>query len=141
MANALYPLWKQALMQELPTNKSLDQGDLNAANGCYLSLVNTDVYTYSDAHQFYTSIAGVIGTPQLITGGTVTGRIFAGNAASYTNVTGAKVGALVMARQNSGASGTWRLVLYEDTGIVGLPMIPSGGNILVTWNTQGIFGL
>jgi hypothetical protein len=142
VANALYPLWKQALMRELDQDKSLDQGDIVPADGCYLSLVNIDGgYVYSDGHQFYTSITDVIGTPGLLTGGTVLGRVFSADTAVFTNVTGPKIGAIVIARQNAGLSSTWRLVLYEDTGIIGLPMIPSGGNIIVTWNVQGIFGL
>ena len=91
--------------------------------------------------EFYDAITNVQSPPQLITGGVVNGRVFSGDTVVYTNVTGTKIGAIVLARQNGGLSGTWRLVLYEDTGIVGLPMIPSGGNIIVSWNIQGIFGL
>lgn len=142
MANAIYPLWKQALMREADTNKSLDQGGININNGVYASLVDIDGgYTYSEAHQFYTSITNVQGVAKQVTNATVNGRVFAGDTLVYTNVTGTKIGAVVLHRQNVGAAGTWRLVLYEDTGIVGLPMIPSGGNIIVTWNVQGIFGL
>jgi hypothetical protein len=63
MANALYPLWKQALMREFDHDKSLDQPDVN--NAPYLSLVTTlDGYVYSVGHQFYTSLTNVVGTPQ-----------------------------------------------------------------------------
>lgn len=142
MANSIYPLWKQALMREVDTNKSLDQGSININNGVFASLVNIDGgYTYSDAHQFYTSITNVQAPAKQITNATVNGRVFAGDTLVYTAVSGVKIGALVLHRQNAGAAGTWRLVLYEDTGIIGVPMIPSGGNIIVTFNTQGIFGL
>ena len=141
MANAIYPLWKQALMEELPTKKSLDQGGIDPAEGCYVSLVDNTVYTYSDSHQYYSSLTGTLNTPQLLGNATVTGRIFAADPVVWTNVTGAKIGALVIVRQSANPSSSWRLVLYEDTGIVGVPLIPSGGNILLTWNVQGIFGL
>jgi hypothetical protein len=144
MANALYPLWKQALMREVDVNKSLDQGGDDPPNGVYCSLVNVDTgaYVYSDAHQFYSSVTDVQGQPSLITSPTVSGRIFTGDTVVYTNVTGPKIGALVLYRANdAGPSTGWRLVLYEDTGIIGLPMIPSGANIIVSWNVQGIFGL
>lgn len=144
MANAIYPLWKQALMREIDENKSLDQGGDDPPNGVYVSLVNVDdgLYVYSDADQYYSSVSSVIGTPSLITSPTVSGRIFTGDTVVYTNVTGSKIGALVLHRQNDdGPSTGWRLVLYEDSGIIGLPMIPSGGNIIVSWNVQGIFGL
>jgi len=142
MANAIYPLWKQALMREIDTHKSLDQGGIDPVQGVYASLVDIDnAYVYSDADQFYSRISSPIGVPSLLTTPTVAGRIFSADTVVYTNVTGHKIGALVLYRQNAGASSTWRLVLYEDTGIVGLPMIPSGGNIIVSWNVQGIFGL
>jgi hypothetical protein len=128
-------------MQELPEDKSLDQGGIDPLQGVYVSLVDTDAYVYSDGHEFYSSIVGVQGTPQMLIDATVVGRIFAGGTVVYTNVTGTKVGGLVLARQNEGANTSWRLVLYEDTGIIGLPLVPSGGNIMVEWNVQGIFGL
>jgi len=141
VANAIYPLWKQALMSEIPTNKSLDQGEVLAANGVYASLVDTDTYSYSESHQFYSSITGIQAAGQRITAVTITGRVFDGETVTYMNVTGTKIGAVVITRQNTGANTTWRLVVYEDTGILGVPMIPSGGNIIVTWNEQGIFGI
>jgi hypothetical protein len=142
VANAIYPLWKQALMREIDTHKSLDQGGIDPVNGVYCSLVNIEAaYVYSDAHQFYSSVTNVIGAPSLLTTPTVAGRIFSADTVVYTNVTGIKIGAIVLYRQNSGAAATWRLVLYEDAGIIGLPMIPSGGNIIVSWNIQGVFGL
>src|SRR5215470_3697605 len=134
-------------LSPLPTTTSLDQGDIVPANGVYVSLVDIDAgkYVYSDSHQYYSSVSpNVIGTPQLLlnTGGPyVAGRVFNGDTVVFQNVTGSKIGALVLTRQNAGAAGTWRLVLYEDTGIVGIPLIPSGGNIMVEWNTLGIFGL
>jgi hypothetical protein len=144
VANAIYPLWKQALMQELPTKKSLDQGDIDPVQGCYVTLVTgvtSGGYVYSDSHEFFSSITNTVGTSQLITSGAVVGRVFSGDSVVFTNVTGTTISCFVIARQNENASNTWRLVLYEDTGIVGLPLIPSGGNIIVSWNTQGIFGL
>jgi hypothetical protein len=144
VANALYPLWKQALMRELDEDKSLDQGVVDPVNGVYVSLVDIEIYAYSDGQQFYSEVTGVRGVPSMITNATVNGRVFAGDTVVFTNVTdpgGAHIGGIVLARQNSGANGTWRLVLYEDTGITGLPMIPSGGNIIVSWNVLGIFGL
>jgi hypothetical protein len=143
VANALYPLWKQALMREIDQDKSLDQGGADPFNGAYVSLVNIEGgYAYSDAHQFYTSVTNVVGAPSLITTPTVAGRVFTGDTVVFTNIVGAVIGAFVIFRMNdSGPSSSWRLVLYEDTGIIGLPMIPSGGNIIVSWNIQGIFGL
>ncbi len=141
VGNALYPLWKEALMQELPEDKSLDLGGVQPQNGCYLSLVDIDTYVYSSAHKYFSQVTGQQGSTVLITNPTVNGTIFDGDDVVFTNVTGTKVGAVIIARQNAGLNTTWRLVMYEDTGITGVPLIPSGGNILVQWNVQGIFSL
>ena|SRR5215813_2459876 len=141
MANAVYPLWKQSCMTEADANKSLDQS--GATNACYAALVNVSGgYTYSSAHQFYSSVVGFVqGTPQQITTPTVANGVFAGDSVTYTSVTGAVIGAIVIYRQNSGANSTWRLVLYLDTAIASFPLTPGGGNIIVAWNASGIFAL
>jgi hypothetical protein len=139
VANAVYPLWKQSLMTEADTNKSLNQTGSNAP---YASLITTSSgYTYSAAHQFYSSLTNIVGTPQPITTPTVVTGTFDGDDVTFTAVSGTVVGAIVIYRQNAGANTTWRLVLYEDTSVTGLPVTPNGGNIVITWNASGIFTL
>jgi hypothetical protein len=43
--------------------------------------------------------------------------------------------------QNAGASTTWRLFAYIDTGVTGLPVVTNGGDITITWNASGIVQL
>jgi hypothetical protein len=139
MANAVYPLYKQSVMSESDTNNGLDQTGSNAP---YTSLVTTSSgYVYSAAHQFYSSVTNVQGTPVAITSNTVTNGTLAGSNVTFTSVSGTVVGAIVIYRQNTGANTTWRLVLYEDTSVTGLPVTPNGGNIVITWNASGIFTL
>jgi len=140
MANTHYPLWKNALMTELATNKSLDQ---LSPNNCALALVTigTGGYNFSTAHQYYTDLSSIVGTPTALTSPALTSNVFSAANLVFTAVSGTAIGGFVIYRQNSGANSTWRLVLYEDTGIVGLPLIPNGGNLLVSWSVQGIFGL
>jgi hypothetical protein len=139
MANAIYPLWKQSV-QVGDVNAEIDNN--TTTDGVYVALIDTGVYTYSAAHQFYSSLSGIIGTPQRITNPTVsTAGVFDGDDVTYTAVTGATVEALVIYRQNSGANTTWRLVAYIDTGVTGLPVTPNGGDISITWNASGIFAL
>ena len=140
MANSVYPLWKNALMAELPTLKSLDQPAPNNAAVVLLS-IGTGGYTYSDLHQYYTDLAGIVNVAKVLPSPVLTSNVFSAQGIVFTGVTGSTIGAFAIFRQNSGANSTWRLVLYEDTGIIGLPMIPNGGNVLVTWSTQGIFAL
>ena len=138
MTNSLYPLWKQALMREIDITKSLDQ---TAPNNPSVALVMTvGGYTYSASHQYFTDINNIMGTPQVLSSNRVSGNIFNAGSVVFTAVTG-RVDALVIYRQNSGANSTWKLIAYVDSNITGLPIISNGGNLLITWNAQGIFGL
>jgi hypothetical protein len=138
MANALYPKWKEALIQ------SSADADLDGTGttGVYVALVDTGTYTYSAAHEFYSSLSGIVGTDQEI-GATksYTNGTFDGGNVTFTAVTGATVEALVIYRKNAGANTTWRLVAYIDTSVTGLPVTPNGGDITITWNASGIFAL
>ena len=138
MANAIYPLYKQSLLAG-DANSDLDNN--TATDGVYAALVDTGTYTYSAAHQFYSSLSGIVGTPQRITSPTVTSGILDGTDVTYTAVSGATCEAIVLYRQNAGADTTWRLVAFIDTGVTGLPVTPNGGDIGITWNASGIFAL
>jgi len=133
MTNAIYPLYKQALLGGL-TNIDLDGGTVKAA------LVDTGTYTYSAAHDFLNDLSGVVGTAQTIANTTVTGGLFDGDNVTYTAVSGATVEAIVI-YIDTGVAGTSRLVAYIDTGVTGLPVTPNGGDITTTWNASGIFQL
>lgn len=132
MANALYPKWKEAISQA-SANSSLT-GTVRVA------LVDTGVYTYSAAHEFLTSLTGVVGAAQTIGSKTYVNGVFDGANVSFPAVTGPSVEALVI-YIDTGAAGTSRLVAYIDTGVTGLPVTPNGGDIDVNWNAAGIFAL
>lgn len=138
MANAFYPLWKQSLLAG-DANADLDNN--TATDGVYAAFVDTGVYTYSAAHQFFSSLSGIIGTPQRIVNPTVVNGVFDGDNVVNTAVTGASAEAIVLYRQNAGANTTWRLVAFIDTGFTNLPVTPNGGDITTTWNASGIFAL
>jgi hypothetical protein len=133
MANAIYPLYKQAL---LDGSANTDINDLTVK----VALVDTGVYTYSAAHEFLTSLTGVVGTAQTIAATTVANGLFDGDNVTYSGVTGNSVEALVI-YIDTGTAGTSRLVAYIDSGVTGLPVTPNGGDITVTWSVSGIFQL
>ena len=135
MANAVYPLYKGFLLTAA-ANVSLDQND--STNGPFVALVDTGTYTYSAAHDFYNDLSGIVGTDQRIATPTTASGLFDGDNVTFTAVTGNSVEALVIYRKNSGANTTWKLVLYEDTSVTGLPVTPNGGDITITWNASGI---
>lgn len=130
MANAIYPKWREAIMQAT-ANSSLG-GTVRVA------LVDTGTYTYSAAHEFYSSVSGVVGTPQALASKTFTNGTFDAADVTFTSVSGATVEALVI-YVDTGTAGTSRLVAYLDTGYTGLPVTPNGGNITIQWDAAGIF--
>lgn len=135
--NAVYPLWKQSIITEADANNGLN---LTGTSGTWCELVDTGTYTYSAAHQYYNaSLTGKVGTGMELTTPVVTSGTFKCDNTTWTAVSGASVEALVLFRKNTGADTTWRLVLYEDTGVTGFPVTPNGGNIIVTWNGTGVF--
>lgn len=133
MANAIYPKYKEAILQSA-ANSNLSAGTVKVA------LVDTGTYTYSSAHEFYSSVTGVVGTPQTIGSKTLTNGVFDGADVSFTAVTGATVEALII-YIDTGTAATSRLVAFIDTGVTNLPVTPNGGNIDITWNASGIFAL
>lgn len=89
MSNALYPLWKQALL-EFTANNDLDGQTVKVA-------LVTAGYTYSSSDQYYSSVsASVVGTPQTLGNKTFTNGVFDADDVTYTAVTGAQVIALVI---------------------------------------------
>lgn len=105
-----------------------------------VALVDTGTYTYSAAHEFLSSLSGVVGTAQTIANTTVTNGLFDGDDVTFSAVSGNTVEALVI-YIDTGVAGTSRLVAYIDTGVSGLPLTPNGGDILVSWSASGIVQL
>lgn len=138
MANAIYPKWKEAIIQA-SSNSALNG---SGTTGVYAALVDTGTYTYSASHQFYSDLSGIVGTPQEIGATkTYTNGVLDGADVTFSAVVGASVEAIVLYVKNSGANTTWRLLAYIDTSVTGLPVTPNGGDINITWNASGILGL
>lgn len=138
MANVLYPLWKQEILKGT-TNNVLNSAE--GATGVYAALVDTGSYTYSESHQFYSSLSGLVGTDQEILTKTQDLGVFDGADLTFPSVTGPNVEAIVIYRKTTGANTTWPLIAFIDTGVVGLPVTPNGGNITIAWDADGIFAL
>lgn len=141
MANALYPKYKQKLLN--PGTLGSTSGDAVdlSDDTIKVALVDTGAYTYNSTDEFYTSVnSAVIGTPQTLGSKTVTDGVFDAADVTFTSVTGNSVEALVIYK-DTGTAGTSSLIAFIDTVASGLPVTPNGGNITVTWNASGIFAL
>lgn len=135
MANAIYPKFKQALL-DASTNADLNDNTVKAV------LIDTADEAYNAADEFLSDItgAGIVGTAQTINNTTVTTGLFDGDNVTFTAVTGDPCEAILI-YIDTGVAGTSRLVAFIDTGVTGLPVTPNGGDITITWHATGIFQL
>jgi hypothetical protein len=132
LANAIYPLYKQALLDGL-SDTDVNDGTVKVA------LVDTGTYTYNAAHDFLNDLSGVVGTAQTINNTTVTNGVLDGDNVTYSAISGNSAEAMVI-YIDTGNAATSRLVAYIDTN-AGLPVTPNGGDIIINWNASGIIAL
>jgi len=132
MANAIYPKAKQKFLDaliDMPTDT------------IKIALIDTALYTYSAAHEFYSSAsAAQVGTPVTLASKTITSGVFDADNVTFTSVTGASVEALIIYK-DTGSAATSPLIMYIDVAASGLPVTPNGNNIDVQFNASGIFAL
>lgn len=135
MANAIYPKYKEALLDG-SSNIDLNDGDVRVI------LVDSADYTYSSAHDFLDDVpAGArVSTSTALQNTTVTNGLFDADDITLSSVSGDQAEALII-YIHTGTEGTSRLVAYIDTGVTGLPVTPNGGDINLAWNASGIFQL
>ena len=130
MASALYPKAKEQMLQ----------GGINLASGTVkAALIDTGVYTYSAAHEFYSSVSGVVGTPVTLGTKTFVNGLFDAADTTFPTTSGSSAEAIII-YIDTGVAGTSRLIAYIDTA-TGLPVTPNGGDINIAWNASGIFQL
>lgn len=136
MANAIYNKYLEAAIQNTANSSMAGSG----TTGVYAALVDTGTYTFSQTHEFFSSVvAGQVGTEVELGTKTFTAGLFDAANSVFASVSGSTAEAIVIFIKNAGANTTWRLVGYIDTGVTGLPVTPNSGDINVTWNASGIF--
>ena len=127
MANQLYPKAKEDFLS----------ANLNmSSNTITIALVDTDVYTFSTAHEDRADIpnSAVVAEANLASK-TVTSGVFDADDATFSTVTGANCEALVTYHTDvQGGNTTSRLIAYIDTA-TGLPILPNGGDITVRFSS------
>lgn len=145
MANAFYPLWKQAIL--IGTGAS----ELNTGAGASVIFVDTGTYTYSTAHDFFNDLSGTYGdggtaraNSEVITTPTYTSGTFDGDDTVFAsvNTSSTTVEGFVIFVNDSSADTTSYLVAYFDASITGMPFSTSSGSqVTIAWNASGIFAL
>ena len=131
MASAVYPIFKENLMQ----------GDYDLSTLAIRAvLIDTGTYTYSAAHNAYDDLSGVVATESGALGSkTFTAGVFDSADITFTAATGTTAEAIVLFI-DSGTASTDYLIAYIDSA-TGLPVTPNGGDITCTVNASGWFTL
>lgn len=127
MTTAVYDKFRQAALEG--TGVQVLTANIKAV------LVDNGAYTVNLAtHEFLSDIPGGarISTSGNLTSKTSTAGVFDAADVTFTSVTGASIEDIVL-YEDTGVAGTSRLICYIDSA-TGLPVTPSGGDILVTWD-------
>jgi hypothetical protein len=94
-------------------------------------------------HEFLSDIAAPnrISIGPNLGGKTFTLGVFDANNFNFTAVAAGAACNYLIIYHDTGVAGTSRLLCGLDTGFAGLPVVPDGSDIAVTWAAGGIFGL
>lgn len=140
MPNAVYPIWKSAILQA-SANSALTSTNVRVA------FIDTGTYTYNAAHDFYNDLTGVFpntrATGVALGTKTYTNGTFDAADATFTAFSNGSVSleAIIIYIDDGAADASSRLVLFLDTSITGMPFTPSGSDVTIAWNASGIFTL
>jgi hypothetical protein len=136
MANALYNTFKEGILGN--TAFDLDSDIIKA------SLIDSGDYTFSAAHDEYSggardvALAAIVAESSQLTTPTVVSGVFDTDNFTWSTVTGDQSEAIILWDDTITND---RLIAFYDTGMTGMPVTPSGGNINVTVNGSGWFAL
>lgn len=138
MANALYPLFKQALLNK---EADLDTDSIKA------TLIDSADYTYNAADKTYVAgalgvadaakvaVSSALGSPTIALG------VFDTADFTWTAVSGDVSEAIILWDDTTTSPTADLLIAFYDTGMTGMPVTPNGGNINVTVHASGWFAL
>lgn len=128
MANNLYAGGKERILGHSTESINLINDNIKAI------LIDTGTYTVNlSSHVYHSSLSGIVATSGNLTGKSTTGGVFDAADVTFTSVTGNSVEAIVLYK-DTGTSSTSPLIAYIDTVASGLPITPSGINIVVAWD-------
>lgn len=138
MANALYPDFKQALLNK---EHNLDTDSIKA------TLIDGADESYSATDNTYVAGAnGIADAAKVAASGalantSITDGVFDSDDFVWSTVTGDQCEVIILWNDTPTTPTADPLILWMDTGITGMPITPNGGNINVTVNGSGWFAL
>lgn len=131
MANALYPKFKAQLL--------IGAIDLRAVN-IKAFLLDQATYTYSAAHEFMSSLSGIVARTGLLVGKTVnlTTGAFDSDDPTCQAVSGSNIYRAGLCI-DTGSDATSRLIMFQDTGVTTVPFTPDGSDVRIVVDAAGWF--
>jgi hypothetical protein len=138
LANALYNTFKQGILDAGTAPFDLNTDVIKS------SLIDGADYTFSAAHDEYSggardvALASIVSESSALGSPTITNGTFDTADFTWTAVTGDQSEIILLWDDTLTND---RLIAYYDTGITGMPVTPSGGDIQVTVHASGWFSL
>jgi hypothetical protein len=115
-------------------NKALEAfltGAINWTSANVSAALVTSAYTFSQAHQYFSSVTGQLGSSVVLTGKSATDGVADAGDVSFTGITG--TAAAVVLFVDTGNPATSSLIAFIDTA-TGLPAVASGQTVNVQWD-------
>ena len=140
MSNALYPLFKEALLNK---EHKLSTGN----DSVKASLIDSADYTYSASHTTYvaggTGVADAskVAVSSALTSPTIALGVYDTADFTWSSVSGDVSEAIILWNDTPTTPTADPLIAFYDTGMTGMPVTPNGGNINVTVHSSGWFAL
>lgn len=94
----------------------------------------SSTYVYNSSHEFYTSLSGVVGTPQTITGKTNVLGVLDALDTLFAALTGSQVTQAVVYK-DTGVAATSPLLFHLNSGN-NLPITPDGTDLNWKWSEE-----
>jgi hypothetical protein len=126
MANVIYTPFLNSLLNHNPP--------IDFDNDTIKVALVTSAYTPNASHQFFSSVTGVVGTPQTLTSPTVAAGVFDANDVTFTAVPGGSTVVGLVLYKDTGSAATSPLIAFIDSVASGLPVATNGGDIVISWD-------
>jgi hypothetical protein len=134
MANALYPKTKAAMLQ----------GGVNLITSTVKALlVDLADYTYDPTHDFLNKVpaAARVAISGALSAKTINDLAqFDSADPIFLSVSGDQLEAIILFIDSNDET-TSRLLMFQDTGVTGLPLTPDGNNVQIVVSSSGWFTL
>jgi hypothetical protein len=130
MANRLYPKGRQKFLE----------GSIAWLTDDIRVVLLSATYVYSDAHEFHSSLTGIVATSGNLTGKTSTAGIADAADVTFPTVAAGPPVTQVVVYKWTGVSGTSPLIAYwdSDAAAVLLTVTPDGTDMVLTWSNGSL---